>query len=81
MLDEAYAGQTAFGERQLIIPAITNSVNGTPRETIATREWVNSHSTPSTPENMVTTDTNQTITGYKTFTADTHLYSTDIDTI
>ena len=62
MLDEAYGGQSAFGERQLIIPAITNSVNGTPRETIATREWVNSH---STPENMMTTDTAQSITGVK----------------
>lgn len=34
-----------------------------------------------TPTNMMTTDTNQTITGDKTFTANTHLYTTDIDTI
>ena len=62
MLDEAYGGQSAFGDRQLIIPPITNSVNGTPRETIATREWVNSL---GTPENMMTTDTAQSITGMK----------------
>ena len=78
MLDEAYGGQTAFGERQLIIPAITNSVNGTPRETIATREWVNSN---GTPKNMVTTDTAQTITGSKKFSSNIRLISASIDSI
>ena len=61
MLAEAYGGENAFGDRQLIIPAITHGT-GTPRETIATREWVNSL---GTPENMMTTDTAQNITGMK----------------
>ena len=34
-----------------------------------------------TPTNMMTTDTNQNITGSKTFTANTHLHTADIDTI
>ena len=61
MLDEAYSGENAFGNRQLIIPVITHGT-GTPRETIATREWVNSL---GTPKNMMTTDTAQSITGMK----------------
>ena len=78
MLDEAYGGENAFGDRQLIIPAITHGT-GTPRETIATREWVNSH---GTPENMVTTDTAQTITGAKKFSSeDIKLIGASIDSL